>query len=154
MCARNPFVIMEEYQKVMYKKRNHSKKKVHKRLNREIVIQSLFDILINSDQIPVPYYACLVGSVARNTHRDNSDVDVICIWKQTPSFHILEETKKIMENTFGTTVDFIIMQYVGSLVKHNEREQSFYENDLSDAVTVIGNNVEDILFSKLVYKLV
>jgi len=145
---------MDGYREVLYKKYSIHKKSVNKRLIREDVIKNIRHVLNGFDHATFLHYVCLVGSVSRNVHHASSDVDIICVWKYVPCLESLKELKNILEHTLGTDVDLIVMKYVGLVVKREQREQNFFENDVYDAVSIIGDTPEDILFSKLVHKLV
>jgi uncharacterized protein len=49
----------------------------------------------------------LFGSVARDEARDDSDVDVMVSFAQTPSFTAFMELKDYLEHRLGTRVDLV-----------------------------------------------
>lgn len=49
---------------------------------------------------------CLFGSIARNEHKAESDVDV-CVDTETPNPFILMDMKEYLEQLFGCPVDIV-----------------------------------------------
>jgi hypothetical protein len=91
--------------------------------------------------------------VARNSHTKQSDIDLICIWKRVPNIEILEHIQATIRDILATDVDLIAMRYVQSFAEHDEQEKAFLDNDVADAVDIIGSTPSDIYLSKIIYKL-
>lgn len=105
-----------------------------------------------------PLDVFLVGSTARNQHREDSDIDVMIIWKRSQWNDIIEQDidnqiKRELEQIFNRKVDLASMVYQGKLTIDTDIETIthnnllYVNNVLPDAIPVIGHT-GDIVLSK------
>lgn len=69
----------------------------------------------------------LIGSVARGTQHDDSDIDV-CVKLKHKSFRLYMKIKEELENLFSSKVDIVTF--------HENMQQIFRQNIESDAIYV------------------
>lgn len=100
-------------------------------------IQSVFDKL----QFPV-HSVGLYGSVARNQHTHESDIDIVVIVKKPykKDYSIFHRT---IEKLLNIKVDLLVMK-PDSLINVIEEEDCFMGNVLSDIINVLGSAKDDI----------
>lgn len=125
-------------------RKNHKKnnKALHVKLDKNEVINKLKFL---SKYNPHGVYLC--GSTARNTHKINSDLDILIIWKKYVPNNI-HEIKTEIESLFNKSVDLLSLIYKGKLIldidnfKIYDKWMTDLDNVITDAVPIIGNIVD------------
>lgn len=103
---------------------------------KQAILLSLEENKINAIQV------LLIGSLARECARINSDADImICFKKKNlPNQDKLYDLIYLLETKIGRKVDLIVFEYVGKFVNHDPRDIDFIENAFTDAKIIINDS--------------
>ena len=118
---------------------------------QEISNNNIINIIINTLSIYKPKYIFLYGSRARNTHKDNSDVDLMVFWNhQHPTIEKIIELKEKLRNALNLNVDFVNMIITNKKnMVYDERTLCYYDNVSRDAILIYYDtkqeNISDLL---------
>lgn len=98
-----------------------------------------------------PEYIFIYGSRSRNSHKTNSDVDLMVFWKY-PIFDYdkFSFIKNELINELKLNVDFVSMHLTNKLVKVDDmRTICYYENVCLDAKCIyyakVDRNIKDLI---------
>jgi len=101
--------------------------------------------------------AFLYGSVARGTHNDSSDIDILLIWNKHVPNTIPEKIKHELSSLFQRKIDLVSMIYKKQLMLDSDiddeydQHANFLNNVMSDAIPIYGT-IDDIRFSSYASK--
>jgi predicted nucleotidyltransferase len=141
------------------KKRIPKPKEVKTRLDREKVLRIVGNFLKDHDTQPV--YGCVYGSVARNQHRIESDVDVMVLYSPKPrgwrpgvvknrrtgriylTAAIIEEMKTDLQDLIGCKVDVRCYTVRDQIVYVPENSEYFAQCVQTDCVQVHNTSKMD-----------
>jgi predicted nucleotidyltransferase len=131
---------------------SNNKKKSHKTELNKKTMDDILNIILNIICPYKPEYIFLYGSRARQTHRDNSDVDLMVFWKYPiPSSENVLYLKKLLINSLGLNIDFVNMYITNKIIcVYDERTLCYYDNVSRDAICIytknnIKNDINDLL---------
>ena len=103
-----------------------------------------------------PTAILLYGSTAKKRNNENSDVDIMVIWKKYIPSNI-KEIKNELEQKLNKKVDLVVMLYRGKLILEDINEYTtdnitlFLNNVITEAVPIIGS-VHDVKLSEYIGK--
>ena len=123
-------------------------------LSRQFVVDKLSSVF--SQYIADIQGVFLYGSTARQQNKEQSDVDILVIWKKRiPQSAVALKEK--LEKIFSRKVDLVCMIYMKKLMYDFDKidltqNECFLENVHRDAVSIIGDK-EDICFSRHIKKI-
>ena len=73
-------------------------------IDQKIIINTLYNYFSNINEINDLVAVYIYGSVASNTHNENSDIDILTFWKKIP-FDIIPIYKLELYKLLGKSVD-------------------------------------------------
>ena len=108
----------------------------------------------------LPIQILLIGSLANGTANNNSDADIMALFKRKniPNNNLIKNLLVNLEFKLNRKVDLIIMEKKDRFVNHDENDLNFLEIAESEAIELLNSSKvgkEFINFSKKVglYKL-
>jgi predicted nucleotidyltransferase len=133
---------MDGFTLVERKKRHGSCRQIKTLLDKNNVIT---DVKLIMEKYK-PFAVYIYGSVARGEHHINSDVDLMVLWKAAymPCVDKLHDIKKELTEALNVKVDFVIMEYTRIYQEPDINDELFIKNVLTDAVVIIGKNIDHI----------
>jgi predicted nucleotidyltransferase len=121
--------------------------------SREEIAKIVFVSIIEHIAQTNIHCLALCGSVGRNTHSKDSDVDVILILNKEISSKKYAAIVNDLPKKLHLELDLIILLFKNKIIRLDEHTKQFYENDINDAYHLIGNdNIADIFLSSLLFK--
>lgn len=94
-------------------------------------------------------YVCMVGSVARGTHHEGSDVDIVAIAKKPYKLSDFVKIHDACKQKLSRNVDLIVYQRTNRL----QEQDDFVDNAISDAVDVFQSKRDDLKLCVVLYKI-
>ncbi len=94
------------------------------------------------------HYVALVGSVAREQHHEGSDLDVIAIARKPFDSRVFKQARLHLESNLQIPVDFIVYAQTEGVV----RDDDYLDNDIADAVDIIGAQKDDLKVCRFLWK--
>ena len=94
----------------------------------------------------------LFGSYSRNSHNENSDINLLILWNGKQKSIINDaiiDIKNELSNIFNKKIDILPM-----LIKNSNyyNDNYFITNIYSDAIVIYGDNAKDNVFNSVIYK--
>ena len=142
---------MEEEWIIITKKKKEKIITLISSLKTELKFDDLTNIIKNILIKYKPEYIFIYGSRSRNTHKLNSDVDIMVFWK----YPIFDYDKFIyikneLMSKLKLNVDFVCMVLTNKLVKINDdKTLCYYDNICLDAKCIfyskINKNIRDLI---------
>ena len=99
-----------------------------------------------------PKTVIIFGSTARETHKTESDIDILVVWKRIVPDNSVQ-IKLELETMFKKKVDLVNMIYIEKDYEEVGQRKDLIDNINSDGIVVIGEKY-DIFKSVLVNKTV
>lgn len=93
-----------------------------------------------------PKSVILYGSVATGQNTFQSDVDIMIVWpaRLIPPDEALIELKQALISKCGTSVDLVVMAYIGKECIPNVNDEPYIENVKRDGKIIIGDSIDII----------
>ncbi len=121
---------------------------------QQTIINQVRELVCKCLSLDVLRNCYIVGSVARNTFTKDSDVDIILIMTKRSKFDF-DGLWKQLQVTIGRNVDLLVFLFKNVFINHSDCDMMFFDNDVSDAITICGNSqgsMKDIYLSCWLYK--
>jgi len=128
---------------IVTKKSKKAKKSIaNKKMDQKYIITKVYEYI--STHTSAPMYCCIYGSVARNSHRVDSDVDILLLYKGSKSNKSNPKTANAyisimeheLESILGCSVDIRSYYVKDDVMYVPESSQQFIENIMSDSLPV------------------
>jgi predicted nucleotidyltransferase len=133
-----------EWKQVEIKQKN--KKIIKNNLTRDQIIDKLKML-----EKYTPRLVVLYGSYSRNQNNSSSDIDILIIWNKMP--YNTKTIKDELVSLFNKNVDLVSMLFVKTNKNiQDTQEIDFLDNILVDGIVIIGTNINDLKFSKIIVK--
>ena len=154
-CSDDGFIIVRRRKYRNKEKIKHDHKEKITKLNRDVVINNASEILSKFHLIQPIYTALLFGSVAKRSNKENSDIDIILIFKHSVPNYI-NEVKSAIEDKHNCSVDIVCMIYKDkNITDPCYKNEIFLDNIYEECIPFYGTDkdVFNIRLSRLIGKM-
>lgn len=118
---------------IVCRKRRIKPKKNRVLYSRKYIIENIRNIMLEYK----PYAVYLYGSVSRNEHTINSDIDIMVIWKKIPNNEKLDAIHYRLYTFFDKKIDFVNYRCKNDRVIIEPSTSDFIQNLLQDMICII-----------------